>query len=94
MDDPEPRALDLHDPSLGQELTQRGLIHVPDDALDRSELSKLFEHRDRREVTGVHDEVRLVEPAQALRGQPPRPSRQVRVRNDGDQGQLLAPSRK
>jgi hypothetical protein len=94
MDDPEPRALDFDYPSLGQELTQRGLVHVPDDALDRSDLSELFEHRDRREVTGVHDEVRLFEPAQALRWQPPRPSRQVRIRNDGDQDQLLAPSRK
>jgi hypothetical protein len=94
MNDPEQRALDLHDPSLGQQLAQRGLVHVPDDGLDGSELSELFEHRDRREVTSVHDQVRLLEPAQTLRGQPPRPSRQVRARNDGDQGQLLAPSRK
>jgi hypothetical protein len=94
VDDPEPSALDLHDPSVRQELAQRGLIHVPDDALDRRELPERFEHRDRREVTRVQDQVRLVEPAEAIRRQPPRPSRQVRVRNDGDQGQLLAPSRK
>jgi hypothetical protein len=94
MDDPEPSALDLDDSALGQELAQRGLIHVPDDAVDRSKLSELVQHRDRREVTRVQDEVRLLEPAQAIRGQPPRPSWQVRVRNDGDQGQLLAPSRK
>jgi hypothetical protein len=42
----------------------------------------------------VHDQVCLFEPTQALRWQPPRSSRQVRVRNDGDQGQPLAPSRK
>jgi hypothetical protein len=94
MDDPEPRALDLHDPSLGQKLAQRGLVHVPDDALDRSELSEILEHRNRREVTRVQDQGRLLEPAQAIRGQPPRSSRQVRVCNDGDQGQLIAPSRK
>ncbi len=94
MDDPEPSALDLHDPSLGQELSQRGLVHVPDDALDRRELPELLEHRDRGEVARVQDQVRLLEPAQALRGQPPRPSRQVRVGNDCDQRQLLAPSRK
>jgi hypothetical protein len=94
MDDPEPRALDLHDPSLGQGFSQRGLVHVPDDALDRSESPELLEHRNRREVTRVQDQVRLLEPAQAIRGQPPRSSRQVRIRNDGNQGQLIAPSRK
>jgi hypothetical protein len=55
---------------------------------------KLLEHRDRSEVARVQDQVCLLQPKQTLRGQPSRSSRQVRIRDNGDQGQLLAPSRK
>jgi hypothetical protein len=42
----------------------------------------------------VQDQVCSLEPTQTLRRQPPRPSREMRIRDDGDQRQLLAPSRK
>jgi hypothetical protein len=94
MDDAKPSVLDLDDPSLRQELSQRGLVHIPNHALDRREPSELFEHGDRNEVACVQDQVCLLEPTQTLRGQPPRPSREMGIRDDGDQRQLLAPSRK
>jgi hypothetical protein len=94
MDDPEPSVLDLDDPSLRQELSQRRLVHVPDHGLDRRKPSELFEHGDGNEVACVQDQVCSLEPTQTLRRQPPRPSREMRIRDDGDQRQLLAPSRK
>jgi hypothetical protein len=96
---PRPRHVDhadsnrfhLYDAALGQNVPKRRLVHVPDHPLDRSELPEFLQHGSRDEVAGVKDQVRSLQPPQALRRQPPPTPRQVGIRDDCDERQSAAP---
>jgi hypothetical protein len=84
VNNPDPGASSLDDPLGRQERAQRRLVHVPVHGLDRAEAPKILEHADRNEVAAVHDQVRRLEPPNALVGQPAGATRHVRVGDDRD----------
>ena len=84
---PDPRATRLDDELLWQRFAQRRLVHVPEDSLDAPELAKVVQHGRRDNVPRVQDQVRALQPAQALVRDAPRPSRQMGVGDDRDANQ-------
>jgi hypothetical protein len=85
---PDSPSGDLDDALPRQSLTQDGLVHVPVDGFHgRTECPELVRERRRREVAPVQDQVRAAEQLRAGIRKGPRPTRQVRVGDDGDAGQ-------
>lgn len=56
---------DLNHAAKRQPLSQRNLVHVPSDCLDRRQLLQLVEHGRGDHVTRVHDEIGALEAAEA-----------------------------
>jgi hypothetical protein len=81
---PDPRSCDLHHAPLRQQLRQRRLVHVPVDRRHRREGAELSENRGLHEVSGVQDQLGLLQLLQALRRQPARTARKMRVGENCD----------
>jgi hypothetical protein len=85
--DPDPRFLHLDDAATRKELLQLGIVHVPVDGLERAEGGELFENPSLHEVPRMQDQVRALEIGEALRRDPTRSARKMRVRDDRDERQ-------
>ena len=97
VDEPDQDIIDLDHSALGKCGLQRGFVHVAVHGLDGRERRQILEHACADEVPRVQDQVGFGQSRQALVRGPPRPARQVRVRDDRDERQRTgsgAPSRK
>jgi hypothetical protein len=81
--DAHPRGLDDEPPGQGR--AQSRLVHVPVDRGHWSECPEVLQDRPGGEVAGVQDEIRLLEDADALRGQATRAAGKVRISEQCDQ---------
>lgn len=93
---PDPSPRDLDDSPLGERGEELRVVHVPRNGRHRSQPPQIVQHGRRDHVAGVEDQLCALESPQALVRQPSRASRQMRVRDDGDERQepfRNAPSR-
>ena len=84
---PDPRVPHLDDTAARKKVLQLVVVHVPVDGLEPPERAELGENPGLHEVARVQDQVRTLEIGKALRRDPARSARQVRVRNDRDERQ-------
>ena len=87
VDEADLQPFRLDDHTLGERGPERGLVHVPEDSLQAAEPAKLVQHGRRDHVPRVQDQVRALQPAQALVRDAPRPPRQMGVGDDRDANQ-------
>lgn len=85
--DPDPRFPHLDHTAPWEEQLQLVVVHVPVDGLERAERTELDENTGLHEVARVENQVRALEIGKALRRDPTRPARQMRVRDDRDERQ-------
>jgi hypothetical protein len=81
----DPRALDFDDTPFGENGADVRVVHVPGHGLERPERPELLEHCRGHEIARVQHEIRLGQQLQAMAREPPGASREVRVRDDGDE---------
>ena len=84
VDDPDPETADVDDVPARKKPPQLRVVHVPVHPLDGAELPQLVEEGARGEVAAVDDQVRRLQPSEALVRKAPRPARKVRVGDDRD----------
>ena len=82
--EPDPDLLDRDDALFRKRASEQRLVGVAPDRLDRAERPQLLERRRRLDVPGVQDQVRGRQQLDALLGQPPSPTGQMRVGDDAD----------
>ena len=87
VDHGDPRPVGLDDPRLGQPPAQLAVVDVAAHGRDRPERLDRQQHRQRAEVTGVEDEIGLLEPLHAGVGERPRTPGQMGVGDDRQQHQ-------
>jgi hypothetical protein len=82
---PDPRAAELDHELLGQEVTERRLVHVAAHPVHgRPERAQLLERAGRREVAAVEDRVGGPQALETRLGEPSGSPREVRVRDRRD----------
>ena len=93
----DPDTVHLDHLPLRERLAQGRLVHVPVHRLERAECAQLLEDGGRHDVAEVEDQVGRLAAPEALVGQPPRATREMRVGDDSYSNQVTpsrnAPSR-
>lgn len=84
----------LHDQGLGQTLAYVRFVDVAADGRNRGELLELSQNGAGSEIPGMDDQLRPGEQFQAEGRQSASPPRQMRVGDDGDEGQKRSPRKR
>jgi hypothetical protein len=95
VDEPDPRLRRVDLEPLGEQRSERRLVDVAANGVQgRPERAQVLEGRQARDVACVQDQVGRAQQLDAALREPPRPARQVRVRDDRDERQVQMPFRK
>jgi hypothetical protein len=93
VDDGDSQPIVVEFEALGQPLLHRGVVHVPADGSSRRDLFELGQDRERRQIAGVQDQLRVMEELDARVRQASPSPRQVRVADDREQAAIILRAR-